>query len=87
MTPRRTVAEGPGVLQALVGALQNPSPLVVGAALATLNNLLLVRRSEHELHSGGVRVRLQSCWKRSASAAVTHFAAECGPHAVSESRA
>ena len=43
MTPRRSVAEGPGVLQALVGALQNPSPLVVGAALATLNNLLLVR--------------------------------------------
>ena len=44
MTPRRAVAEGPGVLAALTGALQNPSALVVGAALATLNNLLLVRR-------------------------------------------
>ena len=43
MTPRRAVAEGAGVLAALIGALQNPSPLVVGAALATLNNLLLVR--------------------------------------------
>ncbi len=43
MTPRRAVAEGPGVLAALTGALQNPSALVVGAALATLNNLLLVR--------------------------------------------
>ncbi len=49
MTPRRAVAEGPGVLAALTGALQNPSALVVGAALATLNNLLLVRH----------------CWERS----------------------
>ena len=47
LAPRRAIAEHPGTLAALVGALQSPAPLVVSAALAALNNLLLVRAVHH----------------------------------------
>lgn len=43
LDPRRAIVQNRGTVAALAHALQSPGPLVVGAALAALNNLLYVR--------------------------------------------
>lgn len=43
LDPRRAIVQNRGTVAALAHALQSPAPLVVGAALAALNNLLYVR--------------------------------------------